>query len=114
MIHLLRVLGYGRAQSEAQLHLRTLLPFSVPQVTWFSDRSIIFIVEIFWSSWSPSFCIPHAYVWVYLPSRQLKLLNIYNLGTVAMPTTMGELLDMAVLWPPCRGGQFNRSVAQGN
>lgn len=57
---------------------------------------------------------PHAVVWVYLPSRPLKLLNIYNLSTVAMPTTMGELLDMAVLWPPCRGGQFNRSVAQGN
>lgn len=113
MNHLLQVLGCGHAQREA-LHLHTLLPFAMPQVTRFSYRSITSIVEIFQSTWSRSFCRLHADVRFCLLRRPLKLLSIYNLDAVAMPTTRGELLDMAVLWPLCRGGQLSRSVAQGN
>lgn len=114
MNRLLRVLSYGHAQSEAQLYLRTLLPSAVPQVMWFSYRSIISIAEIFWSSWSSLFGRLHAHVWVFLPRRPLKLLSIYNLDTLVMPTPGGRLIYMATLWPSCRVGQFSRLVAQGD
>lgn len=114
MTHLLSVLGYGHVQREAQLHLCALLPFAMPQVTWFSHRSVTSIVEIFQSSWSPSFCSLHADLWFSLPRRPLKWLTIHNLDTVAMPTTRDELLAVAAPWSPSRGGQLSRWVAQGN
>lgn len=112
MSHLLRVLSYGHAQREAQLYLCTLLPFAMPRVTWFFYRSITSIVEIFWSSWSWSFCRLHAHVWVFLPRRPLQLLSIYNFNTVKMPTPRAGLLDLASPWPSCSVGQLSRLVAQ--
>lgn len=81
MNHLLWLLSYRCSQREGHLHLPTLLPFAVPQVTWFSYRRITSIVEIFWSSRSQPFCRLHAGVWFYLPQSPLRLLSVCNSDT---------------------------------
>lgn len=107
MKHLLWVLSYRCSQGKGQLHLPTLLAFAVLQVTWFSYRGMTSIVEICWSSRSPPFCRLHADVWFYLSQRHWDCW-VSVIQTLAVPA--GEHLDVAVLWPPGRGGHLGRSA----